>query len=151
MGEKNVKADKSSAEPGPEWQPRTEETLGAYLRRIRLLRGMDLGDISDITPKIPESQHVSQPYLSQIELGRALHPSRERLISLAHALGLPEKWVLEKAGLIGATQIVPEPPTPSPLAQQISLRAAQLDPSDQEAFLRMIDAVLRLRRAKRSK
>ncbi len=150
MSEKNVKADNPSAESGPEWRPRPEETLGAYLRRIRLMRGMDLGDVSDATPKIPESQHVSQPYLSQIELGRALHPSRERLITIARVLSLPEKWVLEKAGFSGETQVI-EPPALSPLAQQISLRAAQLDPSDQEAFLRMIDAVLRLRRTKRSK
>ena len=129
-----------------ELRPREDESLGAYIRRIRLIRGMGLGAVADATPKVPESRHISYSYLSQIEVGRALHPSRERLLSIAEALGVPPEWLLEKAGFKAGSGLTPEDSeSPSPIVQQISLRAGKLDRTDQEAFLQMIDAVVRLR------
>jgi hypothetical protein len=71
-------------------------------------------------------------------------------MSIAQVLGVPPAWLLEKAGFAGGT----EPPAedreaPSPIVKQIALRAGQLDQTDQEAFLQMIDAVLRMRRKRR--
>jgi len=130
---------------------REDEALGTYIRRVRLMRGMSLAEVAHATPRIPESRHISFAYLSQIEVGRALHPSRERLLSIAEALGVPPTWLLEKAGLRADTAITPEDLSPpSPLLQQIALRAEKLERSDQEAFLRMIDAVIRLRRTRRN-
>jgi len=134
-----------------ELRPREDESLGAYIRRMRLIRGMGLGAVADATPKIPESRHVSYSYLSQIELGRALNPSRERLLSIAEALGVPPQWILEKAGFSGGSEVTPEDgASPSPIVQQIALRAGKLDRTDQEAFLQMIDAVVRLRRTRKN-
>ena len=133
-----------------ELRPREDESLGAYIRRIRLLRGMGLGAVADATPKVPESRHISYSYLSQIEVGRALNPSRERLLSIAEALGVPPEWLLEKAGFKAGTGITPaDVESPNPIVQQITLRAGKLDRTDQEAFLQMIDAVVRLRHARR--
>ena len=97
---------KKDSNPGPkipdaELRPFPDESLGEYLRRLRLIRRLDLGDVSVRTPRVPESQHVSQSYLSQLELGRAQNPSRERLIGLARVLEVPEGWILERAGFSG--------------------------------------------------
>ncbi len=148
MSPKNVKSVRGEA-PDTELRPRADEPLGSYLRRIRLIRGMGLSEVADATPRVPESQHISYSYLSQIELGRAQSPSRERLISIAQVLGIPPQWVLEKAGFTGGTQSVTESSSSSPIVQQIALRAGQLDRTDQEAFLQMIDAIVRLRRRRR--
>ncbi len=133
-----------------ELRARADESLGAYIRRIRLMRGMGLAEVADATPTVPESRHVSYSYLSQIELGRALSPSRERLVSIALVLGVPPAWLLEKAGFAGGTEPRAEDRgSPSPIVKEIALRAGQLDQTDQEAFLQMIDAVLRMRRRRR--
>lgn len=150
MKTKHPKSAKGEDALSTELQPRADESLGSYLRRIRLMRGMGLGKVADATPKVPESRHVSYSYLSQIELSRALRPSRERLISIAEVLGLPPQWVLEKAGFAGGGETVAEDSSsPSPIVQQIALRAGKLDRTDQEIFLQMIDAVARLRRTRR--
>lgn len=150
MKTKQPKSTKGEDALSTELHPRDDESLGAYVRRIRLMRGMGLGEVADATPKVPESRHISYSYLSQIELGRALRPSRERLLSIAEALGLPPQWLLEKAGFSGGSGVIPEESSsPTPIVQQIALRAGKLDRTDQEAFLQMIDAVVRLRRTRR--
>jgi transcriptional regulator with XRE-family HTH domain len=150
MKAKSSKSTKGEDALDIELSPRDDESLGAYIRRMRLMRGMGLGAVADATPKVPESRHVSYSYLSQIELGRALKPSRERLLSIAEVLGVPPAWLLEKAGFSGRGELAPEDDSsPSPIVQQIALRAGKLDRTDQEAFLQMIDAVVRLRRSRK--
>lgn len=150
MKSKQRKSTKGDDSLNTELRPREDESLGAYIRRIRLIRGMGLGEVADATPQVPESRHISFSYLSQIEVGRALHPSRERLLSIAEVLGVPPEWLLEKAGFKAGGGMTPEDvEAPSPIVQQITLRAGKLDRTDQEAFLQMIDAVLRLRHTRR--
>ncbi|MBM3130611.1 MAG: helix-turn-helix transcriptional regulator [Chloroflexi bacterium] len=150
MRTKHRKSTRGDGTLNIELRPRADESLGVYIRRIRLVRGMGLTAVADATPKIPESRHVSYSYLSQIELGRALRPSRERLLSIAEALGLPPEWLLEKAGFAaGVETTLDDDSVPSPLVQQIALRAGKLDRTDQEAFLQMIDSIVRLRHARR--
>ncbi len=151
MKAKSSKSTKGEDALDIELRPRDDESLGAYIRRMRLMRGMGLGAVADATPKVPESRHISYSYLSQIEVGRALNPSRERLLSIAEALAVPPEWLLEKAGFRAGTGLTPEDDeSPSPIVQQITLRAGKLDRTDQEAFLQMIDAVVRLRHARRA-
>ncbi len=150
MKPKPPKSTKGEESLSIELRPRADESLGAYIRRVRLMRGMGLAEVADATPQVPESRHVSYSYLSQIELSRALSPSRERLMSIAEVLGVPPAWLLEKAGFAGGTEpALDDSGSPSPIVKQIALRAGQLDQTDQEAFLQMIDAVLRMRRKRR--
>jgi len=54
------------------------------------------------------------------------------------------------AGFKAGTGITSEDAeAPSPIVQRITLRAGKLDRTDQEAFLQMIDAVVRLRHTRR--
>jgi transcriptional regulator with XRE-family HTH domain len=129
-----------------EWKPRGDEALGAYIRRIRLMRGLNLPDVARATATLPPTHRVSHPYLSQIELGQVFHPSRERLQSIANVLGIPEAWLLEKAGLSSGDAEQSTQVARSPLVDQIAMRAAQLQPADQKLFLQMIEAIVRMRR-----
>ncbi|MBI5029065.1 MAG: helix-turn-helix transcriptional regulator [Chloroflexi bacterium] len=138
-----TKKQRSTAPQSDQFAPLPDESLGEYLRRLRLIRGMDLGDVSSQTPRNPDSQHVSQSYLSQLELGRAVNPSRERLISLAHVLNVPETWILEKAGFTSG-QLTGEL---DPRDRDLLLRAAQLSKEDRSVLDVIIDSLL-LRRKK---
>ena len=122
--------------------PLPDESLGEYLRRLRLIRGLDLGDVAARTPRTPDSQHVSNSYLSQLELGRAVNPSRERLISLAKVLDVPEAWLLEKAGYSGGQ-------TPGDISsddRDLLLRASQLSKEDRSILKVIIDGLARRRK-----
>ncbi len=135
-------------ELGSEWKPRDDETLGGYIRRIRLMRGMNLPDVARVTATLPDKQRVSHPYLSQIELGQVFRPAPERLRSIAQVLGIPEGWLLEKAGF-SPTGIAKAPRSErSPVVEQIALRSAALDASDQQFILQMIETMTRMRRGR---
>lgn len=132
-----------------ELRPHADETLGAYLRRVRMMRGLNLPDVARALAGLPPSQRISHPYLSQIELGQVFQPARDRLQSLASVLGIPPEWLYEKAGLPlmgGAERRVADR---SPLAEQIATRATELEPSDQKMVLDMIEVVLRRRHGER--
>lgn len=144
---------KKDAKPGTktppaELRPFPDEALGEYLRRLRLIRGLDLGDVSVQTPKVPESQHVSQSYLSQLELGRAQNPSRERLVSLARVLDVPESWILERAGFSSgnASQVSDGLDAQS---RRFALRVAQLNPEERSLLDSMIEGILQARRGRK--
>ena len=134
--------------PDAELRPFPDEALGEYLRRLRLIRGLDLGDVSVQTPRVPESQHVSQSYLSQLELGRAQNPSRERLVSLAHVLKVPESWILERAGFSGGNAADSSDGL-DPKSRRFALRAAQLNPEERTLLDSMIEGILQARRGRK--
>ncbi len=138
-----------SAELGPEWKPRADETLGAYIRRVRLMRGMNLPEVARVTAQLPAAQRVSHPYLSQIELGQVFRPAPERLQSIAKVLAIPEAWLLEKAGF-SASGVGPAPSIErSPIAERIAMRSATLDAADQQLILQMVETIVRMRRGGR--
>lgn len=62
--------------PDPEFQPRAEESLGQYIRRLRLLRGMSLPDVARFISHLPPERRVSHPYLSQDETGQGERTSQ---------------------------------------------------------------------------
>ncbi len=135
--------ENSEEELGAEWKPRPDENLGAYIHRVRLMRGLTLPDVARVTSQLPSNQRVSHPYLSQIEHGQVFQPARERLQSIAGVLGIPANWLLEKAGFTANGVREPVSVQRSPTVEMIALRAAQLDPPHQKMILEMVEAVLR--------
>ena len=134
--------------PDAELRPYPDESLGEYLRRLRLIRNLNLGAVCAQTPQVPESEHVSQSYLSQLELGRALKPSRERLASLARVLDVPEGWILEKAGFSGGNAADAADGLDAQ-SRKIALRAAQLNPEERTLLDSMIQGILHARRSRK--
>jgi transcriptional regulator with XRE-family HTH domain len=126
-----------------ELQPRADEALGPYIRRVRKARGLSLPDVSRALMSLPKEMRISHPYLSQIETGQVAQPSRDRLVSLASLLRIPGEWLLVKAGYT----ITPAEPAKgaSGLVQQIMLRVEELSVADQKLFLTMLDAVVKQR------
>ncbi len=147
MAKAKTPSGQEQEELGPEWKPQAEETLGQYIRRIRMMRGLNLPDVARVTSQLPESERVSHPYLSQIELGHVFQPARARLVSIARVLGIPEAWLLEKAGFSAGGVSQPPRVERSPMVEQIAMRAAQMTPADQKLFLQMMEAIVRMRRA----
>lgn len=126
-----------------ELQPRADEALGPYIRRVRKARGLSLPDVSRALMPVPKEMRISHPYLSQIETGQVAQPSRDRLVSLANLLRIPSEWLLGKAAY---TITADEPPIgPSGLVRQIMLRVEELSVADQKLFLMMLDAVVKQR------
>lgn len=136
----------------PKWdqelRPHPEEKLGAYIRRVRLMRGLSLPDVARALGDRPSSQRLSHPYLSQIETGQVHQPSRDRLESLASVLGIPSEWLYEKADLPLQTGVRPAT-SRGGIADYIATRATELEPQDQTMILRMIETVLNLRKEER--
>lgn len=128
----------------PELQPREDESLGAYIRRVRIARRLNLPDVARALVQLPEHARISHPYLSQIELGQVARPGRDRLISLANLLQIPSDWVLLKAGYdTGSGETTS---TTSPLVEQIIHLVEELSPADQKLLHTMLDAIVKQRR-----
>ncbi len=141
----NIDPSPESASDGKdELQPREDEALGPYLRRVRISRGLNLPGVARALIRLPKEMRISHPYLSQVELGQVAQPSRDRLVSLANLYQIPSEWLLRKAGY---TLTLDEPTSStSGIVQQILLRVEQLSPADQNLFLTMLDAVVKQRR-----
>lgn len=118
-----------------EYEPRADETLGAYLRRVRVLRGISLPEVARALASAASSPHISSRYLSQIEFEQILQPTDESLQRLAHILQVKPEWLLEKARQ-------PRQREPSPLRVCVRTGEQNLAPDDQKLFLQMIKQVL---------
>jgi transcriptional regulator with XRE-family HTH domain len=128
-------------------KPFLDETLGQYLRRLRLIRGINLSDVSAKTAQIPGGASVSISYLSHLELGLQQTPSREVLLSLARVLEVPPGPLFELAGYSSRGLEPPEEEL-DPEAREIALRAAQLEPAERRMLDTMIRGLLEHRRRK---
>src|ERR1700748_1980097 len=73
----------------------TAESLGRYLRSVRLGSKMTLRDVESATGK-----EVSNAYLSQLESGTIKKPSVHVLYALSTSLGVPYETLMERAGYI---------------------------------------------------
>jgi len=71
------------------------DSLGPYLRSVRLGLGLTLREVEEATGK-----EVSNAYLSQLENGKISKPSPHILYALANALGTPYERLMERAGYI---------------------------------------------------
>lgn len=70
-------------------------TLGAWVRATRLALGINQRELA-------ARAGVSRSYLSDIELGRGVHPSLETLHKLASSLGVSRLHILQAAGYLDA-------------------------------------------------
>src|ERR1700752_1741933 len=73
----------------------TGESLGRYLKSVRLGSKMTLRDVEEATGK-----EVSNAYLSQLEGGKITKPSPHILYALSTALGVAYEALMERAGYI---------------------------------------------------
>ena len=121
--------------PGP-----AEQTLGAYLRNLRLARRLTLRDVE-------EASGVSNPYLSQLETDKIAKPSPHVLHKLAPVYGAPYETLMEKAGYLRRA----EPGAAGPPRRAGRLPAFskdELTAEEEEALLEYL-AFLRSRRPKK--
>lgn len=81
----------------------TAESLGRYLKSVRLGSKMTLRDVEEATGK-----EVSNAYLSQLESGKITKPSVHVLYALSTSLGVPYETLMERAGYIVPTGQRPE-------------------------------------------
>ena len=70
-----------------------EQSLGEYLRNLRLARKLSLREVED-------ASGVSNAYLSQLEQGKITKPSPHFLHKLAGCYVVPYETLMEKAGYI---------------------------------------------------
>jgi transcriptional regulator with XRE-family HTH domain len=70
-----------------------EQTLGEFLRNLRMARKLSLRDVE-------EASGVSNAYLSQLEQGKITKPSPHFLHKLAGCYLVPYETLMEKAGYI---------------------------------------------------
>ena len=127
-----------------ELRPIGGETLGVFLRRVRVERGMKLPELAEALKQFPADEQISQPYLSQIELGRAKQPSRLKLQRVAEVLRIAPNDLVSLAGL----EVEQSEKAIDALTQQITLRVAEMSSNEKHLVLRLIDAVREERRKK---
>ena len=131
-----------------ELRPQAHESLGEYVRRLRLMQGLSLPDVARAMTNLPPSQRISHPYLSQIEHEQVHQPSRDRLSSLASVFNIPPEWLYEKAGLPTDSPRGVSARQTSPLVEQLATRAALIEPADQQMMLDMVEAIIRRRQCR---
>lgn len=120
----------------PELQPAPAETLGQYIRRVCLIRGVKLSDFSRATARF--GAQVSEIHLSHFELDMVPNRSIEHLTSLAMVLNIPPQGLIEKSEMSGTAV--------KHGAQedlQDGARLVTFDANEQEMILAMIEEVLR--------
>jgi transcriptional regulator with XRE-family HTH domain len=124
-------------------EPRDDETLGHFIRRVRLCRALTPAAIADATTSFPIESRLSCSYLSQLELGLIRSPSTAYLRALAQVLEISLDWLIEK---VESKSCYAEP-SHRALATSLSgdwtLRATELKSSEQEQIRRIIEAVRR--------
>jgi transcriptional regulator with XRE-family HTH domain len=83
-----------STKKGPPEAPTKEQSLGEFLRTIRMSIPLTLREAED-------ASGVSNAYLSQLESGKIAKPSPPFLHKLATAYGISYEALMEKAGYVG--------------------------------------------------
>lgn len=147
MAREKMDSKHSKNKEEEQFRPRPDEKLGEYIRRVRLMRGLNLPQVARASADEPPSQRISHPYLSQIELGQVFQPSRDRLQTLAKILQIKPEWLFEKANL--PLHGAENPAQQNPMVGQIAMRAAEMEPTDQQMVLEMIDVILKRRKGER--
>lgn len=128
---------------GTELQPDPLETLGQYIRRLRLIRSLKLSDLARATARF--GAQVSEIHLSHLEFDMSPNRSIEDLTKIAKALDIPPQWLIEKSEMNG---MAVKQGAQDDL--QEGMLQVTLDPDKQQMILAMIDVILRRRRSERS-
>lgn len=71
------------------------DSLGPYLKSLRLGLGLTLREVEDATEK-----EISNAYLSQLENGKISQPSPHILYTLANVYGASYEGLMQRAGYI---------------------------------------------------
>lgn len=129
-----------------ECEPSAHETLGAYLRRVRLIRGASLPDVVQALANLPSAQSMSRQYLLQIEWEQIPQPSDENLQTLAQVLQIKPEWLLEKARQPLKREHYPLRQC-NRVGELNGELARHMEPSDQKLLLHVIDKILSHRRS----
>ena len=78
---------------------RSPEPLGDFISRIRNEKGLSCADVSKQSARF--GKPISASYVNRIENKRIKDPSPDRLMALAHGLGIPaEDLLVRAAGLV---------------------------------------------------
>lgn len=135
---KRKKATRNQDKLKRELHPDLAETLGQYIRRLRLMRGMKLSDLSRATAHF--GTQVSQIHLSHIELDVVANPAIEELTSLAKVLDIPPQWLIEPSQMSESPITHAAQNDPQDNARQVAL-----DSNEQKMILAMTEAILHRR------
>lgn len=126
--------------PGGEGLASVGQTLGQYLRTLRVARQKTLRDVE-------EASGVSNPYLSQLETDKIAKPSPSVLYKLAPVYGATYEMLMTKAGYLH-----PAGPDASGSARRTGRLPAfsrdELTAEEEEALLEYL-AFLRSRKPKK--
>lgn len=135
---KRKKATRNQDKLKRELHPDLAETLGQYIRRLRLMRGMKLSDLSRATAGF--GIQVSQIHLTHIELGVVVDPAVEELTKLAKVLDIPPQWLVESSQMSKSSIKYALQSDPQNDARQVAL-----DSNEQKMILAMTEAILHRR------
>ncbi len=93
-----------------QYNSKPDETLGAYLKRLRMLAGqvqlrsISQDEVATMTAEMPAPQRFTAAWLSKIEADRYEQPGGDKLRTLAEIYSrllrsnIPAEWLLFKAG-----------------------------------------------------
>lgn len=116
------------------------QTLGQYLRNLRLARRLTLREVED-------ASGVSNPYLSQLETDKITKPSPHVLHKLAPVYGASYETLMEKAGYLRRS--APGAPSAAKRAGRLpAFSTDELTAEEEEALLEYL-AFLRSRKGKK--
>lgn len=100
--------------------------LGEVVRTLREQAGIDQAELAArASDHLPEGQQISQGRISEIERGKWLNPSREKVRAIADALGIAYNSLLERAGWIDPLPATTEVPS---AAEEVLKIVALYDP-----------------------
>lgn len=105
----------------------TKIEFGEWVKRERKSLGLSLRELSKIVK-------ISHSHISNIENGVA-NPTLPFCVRFAKVLGIPSEEVEKYAGIRPVNYIPPEPPTISPIAQEIANLIKNSPQKDQELVL----------------
>lgn len=108
-----------------------EQSLGEYLRNLRLARKLSLREVED-------ASRVSNAYLSQLEQGKITKPSPHFLHKLAGCYVVPYETLMEKAGYISRGEPEAAKATKQRRGQLAPSALGKLSRSEEEELLKYL-------------
>jgi transcriptional regulator with XRE-family HTH domain len=79
-------------------KPKTSESLGEYLKRLRATTGLSQTTVADMSQKKSEPMRFTSAWLSKVEADGYEKVGSDKLRTLASIYNIPTDWLLEKAG-----------------------------------------------------
>jgi transcriptional regulator with XRE-family HTH domain len=115
-------------------KPPQNEALADYVRRIRQEKNLSVMDVERESAR--HGPKIAGSYVNRIENGVARKPSADRLIALAHGLGIQQE---ELFAVVRGKSLV----EPSGIEERFLIRFRELPPARQEDVLKIVDVLHR--------